>query len=72
MVDSSKEISNPTYADICNPSRKPRSGRSVSKPTVVPKVVRTSNKKLNQRKKAKVNFGKDTKPVQKSRSDIPK
>ena len=26
MVDSSKEISNPTYADICNPSKKPRSG----------------------------------------------
>ena len=72
MVDSSKEISNPTYADICNPSRKPRSGRSVSKPTVVPTAARTSNKKLNQRKRAKVNFGEDTKPVSKSRSDIPK
>ena len=61
MVDSSKEISNPTYADICNPLMKPRSGRSVSKPTV-------SNKKLNQRKGAKVNFDKDTKRVPKSRS----
>ena len=72
MVDSSKEITNPTYADICNPSRKPRSGRSVSKPTVVPTAARTSNKKLNQRKRAKVNFGKDTKPVPKSRNDITK
>ena len=72
MVDSSKEISNPTYADICNPSRKPRSGRSVSKPTVVPKVARSSNKKLNQRKKAKVNFGKNTKRVPKPRSAVPK
>ena len=71
-VDSSKEISNPTYADICNPSKKPRSGRGASKPTVVPTATRTSNKKLNQRKRAKVNFDKDTKPVPKSRSDIPK
>ena len=30
-VDSSKEISNPTYADICNPLKKPRSGVSASK-----------------------------------------
>ena len=59
-VDSSKEISNPTYADICNPSKKPRSGISASKLY----VTRINNKKLNQRKKAKVNFSKDTKSVQ--------
>ena len=39
---------------------------------MVPIAARTSNKKLNQRKRAKVNFGKDTKRVPKSRSDIPK
>ena len=66
-VDSSKEISNPTYtyADICNPLKKPRSGVSASKQS----TIRIS-KKVNQHKKAKVNFSKDTKTVQKSRSGI--
>ena len=65
-MDSSKEISNPTYADICNPLKKPRNGISASKLS----ATRINNKKLNQRKRAKVNFSKDTKPVLKSRSGI--
>jgi len=67
-VDSSKEISNPTYADICNPLKKPRSGVSASNQS----ATRTNNKKLKQCKRAKVNFSKDTKPVPKSRSGISK
>ena len=67
-VDSLKEISNPTYADLCNPSKKPRSGVSASKQS----MTRTNNKKINQRKRAKVNFSKDMKTVPKTRSGIPK
>ena len=66
-VDSSKDISNPTYADICNPLKKPRSGVSASKQS----TTWTNNKKSIHCKRAKVNFSKDTKTVLKSRSGIP-